>query len=248
MSGSTRRRGDEQFARLTISLLQHPAVTTLSHTAFRVLTVLTIGARPPGLNPRKDAGRNGVQAITHGYACKFGLTSKDTLFRAVQELIDHGLIVRTREGHKSKSHFALYAVAWLPISHWDGQPLDTRKPAPHGYLSFNPELKRKKPIGRKLELQPDGRAQTSPMIGHDRPGSGPIVSSSLQICAPIVGDTLRVLDPHMGGGSSSRSDLGPNQASKSLVCAPVANRKIRIAKKIAANCSRSESKANGAHH
>ena len=52
--------------------MQSPAVMSLSHAAFRVLCVLAIGARPPGIVKDKDPGRNGVQAITDSYARKYG--------------------------------------------------------------------------------------------------------------------------------------------------------------------------------
>jgi hypothetical protein len=197
----------ERFARMTESLLQCPAVTTLSHAAFRVLTVLTIGARAPGLNSKKDSGRNGIQAITGTHARKFGFTGRDTVHRALNELLERGLIVKTRDGHKNKTHFALYAVAWLPITHRDGQPLDFPSPAPYGYLKWSaPKMPKKRMPNRwlrdpatkpgdrkpKLEMPSDGRTQIRPMNGQDGSICRPIDASNWQICRPMVGHTLRI--------------------------------------------------------
>jgi hypothetical protein len=206
---------------MTESLLQCSAVTTLSHAAFRVLTVLTIGARAPGLNEKKDPGRNGVQAITDTHARKFGFNGRDTVYRALNELLERGLIVKTRDGHKNKAHFALYAVAWLPITHHDGQLLDFPKPAPYGYLKWSAPKKPKKLMPNrwlrepapklgdrkpKLEMPSDSRAQSCPMNGHDESVFRPIDASNRQICRPIVGNTLRI-----SGGLPIED--GPNDAS-----------------------------------
>lgn len=206
MKGRLGRDG-EKFARMTESLLQCPAVTTLSHAAFRVLTVLTIGAWAPGMNPKKEPGRNGVQAITDKFARRFGFTSRDTVYRALNELLERGLIVKTRDGHKNKAHFTLYAVAWLPITHRDGRPLDFPESAPCDYLKWSarqrpkkrmpnrwqcesaPKLGDRKP---KLEMPSDSRTQSCPMNGHDESVFRPIDASNRQICRPMGGNTLRI--------------------------------------------------------
>lgn len=192
-------RNPERFARMTDSLLQHPAVTTLSHAAFRVLTVLAIGARSPGLNPRKDPGRNGIQAITDAHARKYGFSGRDTVYRALAELQERGLIVKTREGHRSKLHFALYAVSWLPITHRHGQPLDFAEPAPLGYLRWQPPARAKRAMPnrwKKLEMPSDDRTQFRPMIGQDGRVCRPMDASKSAICRPMAGNTLRILgDP-----------------------------------------------------
>lgn len=214
-------RDAERFARMTDSLLQCPAVATLSHAAFRVLTILTIGARPPGPNRKKDLGRNGIQAITDTHARKFGFTSRDTVYRALHELLERGLIIKTREGHKNKTHFALYAVAWLPVTHRDGRPLDFPEPAPCGYLRWSPPKKPKKRMPNRwlpepapnladrkpnLEQPSDSRTQSCPINGHDENVCRPTNASNFQNCRPIVGNTLRIL-----GGLSIED--GPSDVS-----------------------------------
>ena len=125
LARSKGRLGDgERFARLTQSLLECEAVRTLPAAAFKLLAIFALGAYPPGFDPRRDKGRNGVQAVTDKYAKRFGFNSRDTVYRSIKTLTERGLIIKTRDGWRSKTHFALYAVAWLPITHRDGQPLD----------------------------------------------------------------------------------------------------------------------------
>jgi hypothetical protein len=188
-------RDREHFARMTQTLLQCPAVTSLNHAAFRVLVILSVGARPPGLDSKKDPGRNGVQAITDTHARKFGLAGRDTVYRAIEQLIARGLIVRTRDGHRSKRHFALYGVGWLAITHREGQPLDVPEQAPFGYLNWQPPNRPKKPMPnrwRKLEMPSDSRTQSRPMNGQDERVCRPMDASKSEICRPMIGNTLRV--------------------------------------------------------
>jgi hypothetical protein len=205
----------ERFARLTQSLLECEAIKTLPHAAFKILTILAVGARGSRFGDRKDRGRNGVQAITDTYARRFGIASRDTVYRALDELLKRELIVRTRKGSTNRLSFALYAVAWLPITHRDGQPLDTPEPAPEGYLMWhsNGSDGKRKPPERK-NLPSDDRTESYPMTGQDKADCRPIVSTSDPNCRPIVGNTLRILDrtsessprfPSHSQGSKSRA-------------------------------------------
>jgi hypothetical protein len=175
--------------------MQHVAVTTLNHAAFRVLTILAIGARPPSIDRRSDAGSNGVQAITDTFARKYGISSRDTVYRSLHELLERGLIVRTREGHRNKSHFSLYAVAWLPITHRDGLPLDQSEPAPCGYLDWSPQPMTDRKIGLKLVIPSANRTQSSPIIGQNPTLSRPNLSLLNDDTHPLGGNTLRDLPP-----------------------------------------------------
>jgi hypothetical protein len=230
---ATGRQGDrvEPFARLTQSLLESEAVATLPLAAYKLLTLLALGARPPGMNPRNDKGRNGVQAVTDSHARKYGMSSRDTVYRGIETLLERGLIIKTREGWKSKTHFALYAVAWLPVTHRDGQPLDTPEPANDAWRAWTQVAKPKKktpsrsrpivghdPAKTTENLPSDGRTQSRPMVGHDEPGSRPIVSTSSPICRPMVGSTLRILDgktaePTPARVNGSHHDHNPSTAT-----------------------------------
>jgi hypothetical protein len=48
------------------------------------------------------------------------------------------LIIKTRDGWKTKNHFALYAVAWLPVTHRDGLPLDNPEHAKDAWRTWAP--------------------------------------------------------------------------------------------------------------
>ena len=184
----------ERFARLTDSLLQCEAVRTLPPRAFHVLTILTVGARGPRAGYHSDHGHNGVQAVTDTYARRYGINSRDTVYRSIRELIERQLIVRTREGWRSKDHFATYAVAWLPITHRDGQPLDRAEPAPNGFWDWQPTApKPKKTMPSRKNLPSDGRTQSRPRNGHDQVICRPTMSRDETNCPPMVGNTLRVL-------------------------------------------------------
>ncbi len=67
-------------------------------------------------------GNNGHLQATYSYMRRFGL-SKNTLGRAIRELISHGMIYRTRSGGYQQGA-AQYAVTWLPIINRQGLFLD----------------------------------------------------------------------------------------------------------------------------
>jgi hypothetical protein len=200
----------ERFARMTQSLLESEAVATLPGAAFKLLALLALGARPPGMDRRRDHGSNGVQAVTDSYARRFGFNSRDTVYRSLDMLLDRGLIIKTRDGWRSKTHFALYAVAWLPVTHRDGEPLDTPEPANDSWRTWTtPTPKRKK------KMPSDGRTQSRPIVGHDESICRPILSRDEQLSRPMVGNTLRVLAPPTDDVSGLGSSPSPSSPSKS---------------------------------
>jgi len=91
----------------------------LPHAALRVLVILA---------SQYWGGNNGTMALTSLYAQRFGLNSRDTIYRSLCELKQRGLILQTRQGWKSKRHFALYALNWKQINNRDGQPLNVAEP------------------------------------------------------------------------------------------------------------------------
>jgi len=56
---------------------------------------------------------NGDFAMAWSMMRKRGWRSKDTLYRARDELLDNGFIIQTRQGGKHQC--SLYAVTWQPI-------------------------------------------------------------------------------------------------------------------------------------
>jgi len=144
--------------------------------------VLTGGAEEARHESQEDNGRNGVQAITDSYARKFGINSRDTVYRALDELQERGLIVRTRDGHKSKTHFATY-MRWLGFQSLTVMASRSTLQSPaNTYFAMEPPLKLKKKVGQKLELPSDSRTPSRPMSGHDESICRPIVSTSSTIC------------------------------------------------------------------
>lgn len=109
--------------------MEHPALATASHAAFRVLAIMLVGATPE---------RNGRLMITDSYAAQFGLKSHDTLQRGREELEARGLIVCTRRVQRRMRWPALWAVTWWPINSRDGAPLDRPEPAAFAYLKWPP--------------------------------------------------------------------------------------------------------------
>lgn len=66
---------------------------------------------------------NGDLAVTWSLMQQRGWKSRDTLRKALVELLEHGLLELTRQGGRHKC--SLYAVTWLPIDECDGK-LDVR--------------------------------------------------------------------------------------------------------------------------
>jgi predicted transcriptional regulator len=68
-----------------------------------------------------------------------GFCSRGTLDRALEQLLDANLVMRTREGFFANpgGRCALYAVTWLPIDECPGKHLDVRATVrPHRKFSM----------------------------------------------------------------------------------------------------------------
>ena len=103
-----------------------------------------------------------------------GWTSKSTLKRALDGLLESGLIIKTREGWfqgEHSSRCALYAVTWLGIDECPGKDLDV-KPSPRPPRAFTIENKDSScPKVRPKSVQNRGRESA-------RDTSGRYVSAS----------------------------------------------------------------------
>lgn len=125
-----RRGGEgERFAYIPESVLLSDAVCSLPHAAFKVLAILNVG------RPKE---RNGTQCCSESYAAKFGITSRDTVRRSLNELQQRGLIVITRRVSPFMKFATLYGVTWWAILYRNGEPLDIAEPATHAYLRWSP--------------------------------------------------------------------------------------------------------------
>lgn len=98
-------RWNVRFVCLPHALLTHPTFTELSGGATKLL--LAILSDYVGNN-------NGHLTATASRMKRFGFNSKDSLSKAIRELLASGYIVRTRTQHLRSP--ALYAVTWLPIN------------------------------------------------------------------------------------------------------------------------------------
>ena len=96
------------YAPIDHKVLDARAFADLSHSAVRVL--LAIARQWNGIN-------NGWLQATFSYCHKKGIGSEHTLQHAVESLISHGFIYRTR-GHgmiEGENIAARYAITWRPL-------------------------------------------------------------------------------------------------------------------------------------
>ena len=97
-----------------------------------------------------------------------GWTSKSTLKRALDGLLESGLIIKTREGWfqgQHSSRCALYAVTWLGIDECPGKDLDV-KPSPRPSRAFTIEDKDSScPEVRPESVQKQGRESARDTLG-----------------------------------------------------------------------------------
>ncbi|MEH6498906.1 MAG: hypothetical protein V7751_05930 [Pseudoalteromonas distincta] len=101
------------------ALYDHPSLASLSGNSTKVLLLLM----------RQYRGKNnGDLSASFTQAKKIGIGSKTTLAKALRELQEAGLVIRTREGYFTNpgGRCALYAVAWVPIDECPGKDLEVK--------------------------------------------------------------------------------------------------------------------------
>jgi len=216
----SRRGGEiERFAKLPVEeVLQAEAVTTLNHAAFRVLVIIAGQCWYDRFNPK---GNNGTAALTESFALRFGFRGRDTLYSSLRELTERGLTVVTREGLRLKNRFTLYGVGWLPVTHVNGQPLDTHiaataVPVPRclehlGYIPDFREWKASASIPKAgsvgAGMDPDSRECTLPTAGNGRTEYVPIIGNREAKYVPTIGNTLDSRgDPKDAQGNSGSGE------------------------------------------
>lgn len=101
------------------ALMAHSDFRDLSPSALKVLMVL--GYQLNGRN-------NGDLSATHVMLQEWGGMAEATLSRALKELQERNLIVKTRTNYKGRdgARCALYAVTWAPIEECPGKMLEIR--------------------------------------------------------------------------------------------------------------------------
>lgn len=110
--GATRKKAAtaHPYAAIEHRVIDSPAVADLTGNAFKVLVILT---RQVTIGKDRRLN-NGHLHATFSYIKKFGIGSEHTLQSAVEQLISHGLIYRTKS-HGANKVCARYALTWLPI-------------------------------------------------------------------------------------------------------------------------------------
>ncbi|QBY52532.1 helix-turn-helix domain-containing protein [Cupriavidus oxalaticus] len=95
-------------------LERHPICQRLSHPAYRLLHLAV---------DLHDGHSNGHLCLSFTTLnTRYGWNSRDTLGRALAELVDAGLLVRTRQGGRSNGP-SLFALPWLDIDSFKGLDL-----------------------------------------------------------------------------------------------------------------------------
>lgn len=99
--------------------MNNPSFTNLGGTATKLLLVMAYHYK--GKN-------NGDLSVSWSLMKAFGFKSEATLSRAVKELLEAELIIRTREGRflNPGGQCALYALSWLPIDECEGKRLEVK--------------------------------------------------------------------------------------------------------------------------
>ena len=92
------------FVSMPRLLLKHQSFADLSGGAAKLLLALL---------SNYVGNNNGHLVASHSQMKPHGFSSKDSLARAIRELIASGHVIRTREHHLRSP--ALYAITWLPI-------------------------------------------------------------------------------------------------------------------------------------
>lgn len=109
--------GSASFGALPRVIWEHPDYCNLSGSAAKLL--MELACQFKGKN-------NGDLTLAHSVLIKRGWRSKSTITRATAELLEAGLILRTREGRftNPNGRCALYALAWKPIDECKGKGLE----------------------------------------------------------------------------------------------------------------------------
>ena len=115
-SNHGKRSNTGRFLRLPHSVIASQSFIGLRGNAAKLL--IQISAQYNGRN-------NGDLTVAYGFMKSRGWRSKSTLSKAVSELVDAGLIVKTRDGYfrNPGARCDLYAITWENIDECPGKDL-----------------------------------------------------------------------------------------------------------------------------
>jgi hypothetical protein len=145
------RKETGTFLRIPTAVLASSNFCGLSTKAKALL--LDIGARFNGFN-------NGDLAAPYSWMKARGWKSKDTLHRALKELLEAGMIELTRQGGLHGP--SLYAFTWMPIDDCKGKLDSSPTRVPSGKWRIPTAVARK-----ETQLPPRPLGQTAPTVGPD---------------------------------------------------------------------------------
>ena len=143
---SPRQGKTHPYVAIEHRILDSASFQTLSHTGKAALLVVV---------RQLTRDNNGALQMTAKYFARFGF-AENTVHRTTAELIEHGLIFRSRLGGFQRGP-ALFAVTWLPITRRDGLYLNDFKP--NAWRDFEPPEKNSRPQNlRSASLKICGRS------------------------------------------------------------------------------------------
>ena len=133
------KREVEPFVQIPSEVLNSAAYKDLSYSARAILVEMLHFYR---------GNNNGSIYIAAKTVINRGL-SKNTMTKAVKELIAHGFIYQTRRGGSLSGVCSLFAITWKPINRSDGQFLNQF--VSNAYRNWSPALKKNEgsKIGRE---------------------------------------------------------------------------------------------------
>lgn len=123
---------------------------------------------------------NGHLQATFAWCKRYGFGSEHTLRAAIVELIEHGLLFKTRS-HGANRAWARYALTWLPIKKQEGLYLDCFKP--NAWREWQPE--RKKSTRQKVLDQSGRKCSFTPKLPAETAGSRTAKSAVYESCCHV---------------------------------------------------------------
>lgn len=146
---TTGRKDSGRFALIPKNVMLSEEFLSLTGRAVHLL--LAIAAQYSGYN-------NGNLCAAQKVLRPYGFTSADTIARSLKQLLDVGLLIKTREGlfFGGVSKCALYALAWQPINDIPGKGLTVKptKAPPRCFI----------PVKNQTRLS-ESRSNPAPRLG-----------------------------------------------------------------------------------
>lgn len=197
------------YAAIEHRVIDSPAYADLTHSACRLLTLLT-------RQITKD--NNGNLQATFSWCNERGIGSEHTLRDAIVDLIAHGFIYRTRS-HGANKAWARYAVTWLPIKNREGLFLAGFKPC--AWRDWEPPEKKssrqkvQEQSGRKCSFTHEHPAETAGSRGAETADNELIPCSSVK--APVFRQFINKPHRQLNHSKSPRPLLNAGKGYLRLV-------------------------------